>query len=226
MRRGKDRLGTPTGRPVPQAIDPASGFKVRLKVFPSFPVNNVPNRVLGDTGIIGANVSQSLTSDGPLPNGNDISFEQFCASTCAALDIGNGKSATPLLLPIPNIISLSACKKMRRIHAGRIIAPMERKKIAQRLPALDFQRNPVGEKRAVVMRNYAVTIRIQSARPRPALLFRERWNHRPKLALDRAKWLHPTHSLENCSACFAGFRLKVHLVDRAISRLGLQGLSA
>lgn len=30
MRRGKDRLGTPTGRPVPQAIDPASGFKVPL----------------------------------------------------------------------------------------------------------------------------------------------------------------------------------------------------
>jgi hypothetical protein len=30
MRRGRDRLGTPTGRPVPQAIDPASGFKVPL----------------------------------------------------------------------------------------------------------------------------------------------------------------------------------------------------
>lgn len=27
-RRGRDRYGTPTGRPVPQAIDPWSGFKI------------------------------------------------------------------------------------------------------------------------------------------------------------------------------------------------------
>lgn len=30
MGRGKGRYGTPTGKPVPQAIDPASGFKVPL----------------------------------------------------------------------------------------------------------------------------------------------------------------------------------------------------
>lgn len=30
-REGRDRLGTPTCRPEPQAIDPASGFKVPLK---------------------------------------------------------------------------------------------------------------------------------------------------------------------------------------------------
>lgn len=29
-RRGKDRLGTPTGRPVPQGIDSWTGFKVDL----------------------------------------------------------------------------------------------------------------------------------------------------------------------------------------------------
>lgn len=193
------------------------------EVGPNFVVDDTPYGVL-------AHLGEAARYFG-LPNSLKVQFSYFKHLRSGELrhmiSLSRNRvvnsAASPLVLPVPDIVGLCSREQMRRVHAGRSVAPMARDQISK-FSNEYLVRHAVGEQGAAVIRYNAVSFGVERPRPYPAIVFANSIRLVKKMALKAAKRLDSPDFLEVVAALPArswiGF---CHVVDNIATRLGGKG---
>ena len=218
----------------PQGICEASGFKYPLSqlvrqwdgamvhrsfvdklrltnVPPVLSSDNAPYGVPCDLRKLRGDLSQGGTIRSHLSDPHHIALFKNGHVTFLAPNNGGDVSAPALRHSIGDVVNMGPRRKMPWIHARRVVARVENAKSFNRA-IMDFVRNPMGQKSAVVVRYNPVAFSILRATPQPAVVVSIFDSFCLKMARHGTEWLNPSLLNKFHSAVFACLLPLFHLL--------------